>query len=103
MAIGAVSARAGLTLRAIRLYEKMGIIRCGRGPKNVRILDAAAQEILRQIGDLKQLGLTISEIRALLGGEKPDDRIAEQLRAQLARIDEQRAVLSAYLDRLKSS
>ena len=99
--ISEVGQRLGLTLRAIRLYEEMGLIACGRGPKNMRVLDAAAQERLQAIVDLKALGLTISEIAQMLSRQVTDPRaLRGRIEARLEAIDRQRAVIAAYLSRL---
>lgn len=99
--IGDASRRLGLSLRAIRLYEEMGLITCGRGPNNSRVLDAAAQDRLRAIIDLKALGLPISEIAELLPAhaENPG-RLRDRIEARLAAIEQQRTAIVAYLSRL---
>ncbi|MFT4253457.1 MAG: MerR family transcriptional regulator [Caulobacter sp.] len=99
--IGAVAEQLGLTLRAIRHYEEMGLIACGRGPKNVRTLGQAARARLSAIADLRALGLPISEIAELLGedGACPD-RLKARLRAQLEALDARRSAIAGYLSGL---
>ena len=99
--IGDVAEQLGLTLRAIRHYEEMGLITCGRGPKNVRTLGQAARARLAAIADLKALGLPISEIVDLLGedGACPD-RLKTRLRAQLEALDARRTAIAGYLSGL---
>jgi DNA-binding transcriptional MerR regulator len=99
--IGDVAEQLGLTLRAIRHYEEMGLITCGRGPKNVRTLGQAARARLAAIADLKALGLPISEIVDLLGedGACPD-RLKARLRAQLEALDARRTAIAGYLSGL---
>ena len=99
--ISEVGQRMGLTLRAIRLYEEMGLISCGRGPKNMRVLDAATQERLATIVELKTLGLAISDIAQILSRPVLDPQaLRERIEAQLEVIDRQRAAIAAYLSRL---
>ena len=99
--ISEVGQRLGLTLRAIRLYEEMGLIACGRGHKNMRVLDAAAQARLQAIVELKALGLTISEIAQILSRQVTDPQaLRGRIEARLEAIDRQRAVIAAYLSRL---
>ncbi len=99
--IGVVAEQLGLTLRAIRHYEEMGLIACGRGPKNVRTLGQAARARLSAIADLKALGLPISEIAELLGedGACPE-RLRDRLRAQLEALDARRTAIAGYLSGL---
>jgi DNA-binding transcriptional MerR regulator len=99
--IGVVAEQLGLTLRAIRHYEEMGLIACGRGPKNVRTLGQSARARLAAIADLKALGLPISEIADLLGpdGACPD-RLKARLRAQLEALDARRSAIAGYLSGL---
>lgn len=99
--IGDVAQQLGLTLRAIRLYEEMGLIACGRGPKNGRVLDDLAKARLSTIVDLKRLGLKISEISDLLAPDGLRSSILrDRLEARLSTLDQQRARLGAYLARL---
>jgi DNA-binding transcriptional MerR regulator len=79
----------------------MGLIACGRGPKNMRVLDAAAQARLQAIVELKALGLTISEIAQMLSRQVTDPQaLRGRIEARLEAIDRQRAVIAAYLSRL---
>lgn len=99
--ISEVSQRMGLTHRAIRLYEEMGLISCARGPKNMRVLDAEAQARLQAVVDLKAMGLTISEIAQLLSQQIRDPRaLRGRIEAQLDALDRQRAIVVDYLSRL---
>lgn len=98
--ISDASRQLGLTMRAIRLYEDMGLIRCSRGAKNIRILDEPAKARLRTIVELKRLGLTISEIAALLTEAAPrSPALRARLEDHLATLDQQRTAIIAYLAR----
>jgi DNA-binding transcriptional MerR regulator len=102
--ISDVSQQLGLTMRTIRLYEEMGLIACGRGAKNARVLDDVAKTRLRTIVDLKQMGLTISEISQFLGRDGVRAaQLRDRLEARLSTLDQQRAAVSAYLARLPAS
>jgi DNA-binding transcriptional MerR regulator len=99
--IGDVSQQLGLTPRAIRLYEEMGLIACHRGIKNMRMLDETAKAKLRAIAELKRLGLTISEIADLLPQTEPAPSVLrERLAGYLAALDDQRTAIVTYLARL---
>ena len=100
--IGEVSHQFGLTLRAIRLYEEMGLIACQRGDKNIRTLSHATKAKLKTIVELKQLGLTISEIATLLPSDDgaPLPELRARLEARLRSIGQQRDAIVGYLSRL---
>lgn len=99
--IGDVSQNLGLTPRAIRLYEEMGLIACQRGIKNMRMLDEAAKARLAVIVELKTLGLTISEIANFLSQAGPaPSGLRDRLTQTLAALDDQRSAIIAYLARL---
>lgn len=99
--IGDVSQQLGLTPRAIRLYEEMGLIACHRGIKNMRMLDETAKTKLRAIVELKRLGLTISEIADWLPQIEPSPAVLrERLADHLAVLDDQRTAIITYLARL---
>jgi len=96
-----VSLQLGLTMRAIRLYEEMGLIACGRGAKNMRTLDETARATLRAIVELKSLGLAISEIAELASEiSPPSSALRARLADHLAALDDQRQATLAYLARL---
>jgi len=99
--IGDVSQQLGLTPRAIRLYEEMGLIACQRGVKNMRMLDETAKARLCVIVELKRLGLTISEIAKFLPQAEPaPSALRERLAHALTALDDQRTAIIAYLARL---
>ncbi|KQZ29910.1 MULTISPECIES: MerR family transcriptional regulator [Caulobacter] len=99
--IGDVSQHLGLSPRAIRLYEEMGLIACQRGIKNMRMLDETAKARLDAIVELKKLGLTISEIANFLPQDQPvPSALRERLVQALAALDDQRSAIIAYLARL---
>ena len=96
--ISDASRQLGLSMRAIRLYEDMGLITCSRGAKNARILDEAAKARLRTVVELKTLGLTISEIADLLTEASPQSpALRARLEDHLATLDQQRLAIIAYL------
>ena len=75
--IGAVSERFGLTHRALRFYEKRGLvdpIRRGR----MRFYDDAQQMRLQMLIKCKQLGFSLLEIADLMGAALgPTDQVPE--------------------------
>ena len=59
------AARTGLTVRALRVYENYGLITPGRSAAGWRRYGAQELLKLNEIGLLKVLGLTLSQIRDL--------------------------------------
>src|SRR5918998_136275 len=102
MTVGELSRRTGLSIKAIRRYEALGLIySAGRSDGNYRLFDESALWCAQVIETLRSLGLTIKEIdrlaRAYLGG--PDEPIGPRLTAMLdaaeRRIEDRHAELAA--------
>ncbi|WP_439572552.1 MerR family transcriptional regulator [Phreatobacter sp.] len=64
--------RMGLTVRALRVYERHGLIAPGRTGKNWRLYGAREITRLSEILALKQLGLSLSRIAGILKGRASD-------------------------------
>lgn len=76
--------RIGLTARALRLYEKRGLIKPRRTEKGWRLYGADEIARLHEVLALKQLGLSLARITALLQGKAVDlDRILTLQQAAL--------------------
>lgn len=91
LTIGQVAREAGLRASAIRYYESIDLL-----PAPVRIggqrrYDAAILERLAFIGAARNLGFSLDEIRALLGGGETDTPLAARwqglARRKLGEID----------------
>ncbi len=83
--------RAGLTVRALRIYEAAGLLSPRRTEKNWRLYGAQELARLSEILLLKRLGLTLDQIGQLLRGQATDlERVlsvqAGALREQLSRV-----------------
>ncbi|MFD9899348.1 MerR family transcriptional regulator [Mesorhizobium sp. NPDC059025] len=64
--------RIGLTVRALRLYERYGLIAPRRTDKDWRLYGAADVARLTEVLALKRLGLSLSAIAGLLAGKATD-------------------------------
>jgi DNA-binding transcriptional MerR regulator len=64
--------RIGLTVRALRLYERYGLITPKRTNKNWRLYGASEVVRLNEVMALKRLGLSLSSIAGLLAGHATD-------------------------------
>jgi DNA-binding transcriptional MerR regulator len=84
--------RLGLTVRALRVYERHGLVRPGRTLAGWRVYGPDQMAELHQVLALKRLGLTLGRIADLLKGRRVDlDHVLalqeEELTARKARVD----------------
>jgi MerR family transcriptional regulator, copper efflux regulator len=107
MTIGELSKRTGVSPKALRRYEGLGLIyTAGRSAGNYRLFDESALWCVQVIHNLRALGLSMSEICDLasvyLG--RPDQPIgphlAERLHAVRVRLDRQIAELTGLRGRI---
>ena len=69
--IGELTKAVGLTVRALHFYEEIGLLRPGfRSESGHRIYGENAVAQLQKILSLKQLGISMKEIKKLLGNGK---------------------------------
>jgi len=65
--IGDVSKRTGKTVRAIHLYEELGLLQpAKRSSGGFRLYEPSAVERVRWIGQLRSLGFSLQEMRELV-------------------------------------
>jgi MerR family redox-sensitive transcriptional activator SoxR len=107
LSIGEVSRRSGIATSAIRFYEAEGLVRSERTEANHR---AFKRHVLRRLAFIRaaqQVGLTLEEAAAALGG-LPLDRAptkaewARLSRAWRGRLDDRIAELELLRDTLTS-
>ena len=87
--------RTGLTVRALRVYERQGLIKPTRSGKGWRLYGPSELQRLNVIVTLKMFGMTLAQIRALLKTKPPPlaQVLQMQLRACRARRDEAQEAL----------
>lgn len=90
--IGEVAQRAGVTAKAIRFYERRGILPPPtRAVNRYRVYGEEAVEMLRFIKQATRLGLTLAEIRDIIGirqgGRPPCTHVHQLLRDKAAELD----------------
>ena len=88
MTIGQLARRAGVSIRALREYEGLGLVYgLGRSDSNYRLFDESALWCLHMIGSLRSLGLTLKEIEAVCAVylHEPDEPIGPYLQQKLDR------------------
>ena len=81
MSIGEFARRSRLSPKALRLYDELGLLAPARvdDSSGYRFYDAAQLERARLVAALRQLGMPLAEIKAILAFEKPKaaDAVAE--------------------------
>ncbi|MFZ5811464.1 MAG: MerR family transcriptional regulator [Thermodesulfobacteriota bacterium] len=95
LTIGELARHAGLTIRTLRHYDQIGLLKpSGRSNAGYRLYDADDTARLHHILALKELGLPLGDIRATLDANRPSPRaiIARRIRDLDARIAEATAL-----------
>jgi DNA-binding transcriptional MerR regulator len=90
--IGDLAREFGVTLRTLRFYEDRGLL-SPRREGTARIYDARDRSRLAVILKGKQLGFTLTEIRAMVAEEKSGEAAAANLKMSLAQVEDQIAHL----------
>lgn len=84
--VGALAASTGLTVRTLHHYESIGLIGpARRSASGYRLYGPADVERLYQVRALRQLGLSLDEVRLAL--DDPETDLAATLSTQLAAVD----------------
>lgn len=98
MTSGEIAKKAGVSQKAIRLYDEKGLLKpTDYSEGNYRLYDKEALVILEKIVALKQIGFSLEEIRNnLTAGDAKD--IEEALRMQLAVMEEKRYRIEMVID-----
>jgi MerR family transcriptional regulator, copper efflux regulator len=108
MTVGELARRTGMSAKAIRKFEGLGLIySAGRSEANYRLFDESAIWCVQVVGNLRSLGLTIKEIQQLAAvyldrpGEPIGPRLAALLDRAEQRIEERRAELDLIQRRIR--
>jgi MerR family copper efflux transcriptional regulator len=108
MTVGRLARRTGLSVKAIRQYEALGLIySAGRSEGGYRLFDESALWCAQVVSTLRSLGLTIKEIDQLGSAylSRPDEPIGPRLATVLdraeQRIDARVAELTAVRGRIR--
>src|SRR6266536_5092723 len=108
MTVGELARRTGMSAKAIRQFEGLGLIySAGRSEANYRLFDESAIWCIQAITNLRSLGLTIKEIEQLVAvyldrpGEPIGPRLAELLDRAERRIEQRREELNLIQRRIR--
>ena len=110
MTVGELSRRTGLSIKAIREYEALGLIySAGRSDGNYRLFDETALWCARVITEWRSVGLTIKQIKRLGDAYLADrdepigpkiaaalDRAEQRVETQLQELEALRHRIAAY-------
>ena len=105
LGVAEVGRRTGLTRKALRLYEELGLVEpAARTEAGYRLYGDADRQRLAFIRKARAIGLTLDEIRQLLAlrreGEQPCGHLAELVDQKLAAVDAQLRALADFREEL---
>lgn len=92
LTIGQASQRTGLSPKAIRIYERKGLLpKALRTTSGYRLFQSDDVDVLRFIRQARSIGLRLDEIKDVLDlqriGQKPCETVITMLDAHIAEID----------------
>ncbi|MGF7149512.1 DNA-binding transcriptional MerR regulator [Sphingomonas zeicaulis] len=94
------AAQLGVSAKALRIYERHGLIRPGRSAAGWRLYDADAMARAGEVVALRRLGLGLARIAAVLAGAP--NALDAALAAQAARLGAEAGAVDAALRRLRA-
>ena len=104
MTVGELARRTGLSIKAIRRYEALGLIySAGRSRGGYRLFDESALWCAQVVSTLRSLGLTIKEIDQLGSAylERPDEPIGPRVSEFLDRAEQRTEARIAELEAVR--
>lgn len=99
--VGELARRTGLTVRTLRHYDEIGLLKPSlHSEAGYRLYTAADVARLQQVLSLRQLGFSLEEVRACL--DRPDFSPLELIRLHVARLREQIELQRKLCERLEA-
>jgi DNA-binding transcriptional MerR regulator len=92
---------AGITIKALRYYERLGLFKPGRSGVGYRLYSERHLERLEQILALKFLGLSLKDVRAAL--ERTPPELTEVLRMQRRALREKQAQMERAIHAIEAA
>ena len=101
MTSGEIARKAGVSQKAVRLYDEKGLLKpTDYSDGNYRLYDKESLQVLEKIVALKQIGFSLEEIRDnLVAGDAKD--IKEALEMQLKIMEEKRYRIEMVIDAIQ--
>ena len=93
--------RAGVTVRALHHYDRLGLLRPKRTSAGYRLYGQEDLERLEQIVALKFLGIPLKQIKSLLGRSPRD--LAAAFRRQRVALEEKRRLLDKVIQAIRDA
>ena len=101
MTSGEIAKKAGVSQKAIRLYDEKGLLRpTGYSEGNYRLYDEDSLSMLNKIVALKKIGFSLEDIRDSLSSGKAED-IRSALELQLRAMEEKRYSIDMVIDTIQ--
>ena len=101
LTVGEFAKQSGLTARAVRLYEKLGLLKSvARGENGYRYFRDSEVAVALRIGELRSLGFSLDEVARLLSAGFSEQLMRQRLTAvsrELVRLNEQRVRIENIL------
>ncbi len=99
--IGKVASQAGISIHAIRYYERLGLLPpAHRTESGYRVYPSEAVERLRFVRQAQALGFTLEEIKEILrlrySGQSPCDCVRGMLEKKLEQVERQIVDLARF-------
>ena len=106
--ISELASRTGVTAKAIRFYEAVGVLPPpARGPNGYRLYARDAVDMLRFIKQAQGLGLALAEIKEIVairqGGRPPCGHVYQLLREKASELDRKLRDLVLLRRRIRQS
>jgi DNA-binding transcriptional MerR regulator len=99
--VGELARRTGLTVRTLHHYDAIGLLKpSGHTEAGYRLYTASDIARLQQVLSLRQLGLSLDEVRECL--DRPDFSLLEVVNAHSARLREQIELQRKLCERLET-
>ncbi|PZU62060.1 MAG: heavy metal-responsive transcriptional regulator [Brevundimonas sp.] len=95
------ASRCGLTTRALRYYEDVGLLHPLRNASRARVYSGSIIDRLDLISKLRSAGVELGEIAEILCGREPgseERRLIDVIERRLAAVEAQRVTLSTLLE-----
>ncbi|MDE2572851.1 MAG: MerR family DNA-binding protein [bacterium] len=100
MYIGELARRVGATPKAVRYYERLGLLLARRAPSGYREFDERSVEIVRMIRRARFLGIPLNEVREILAlleeHSRPCEHVRRLLRERRAEVAQRIADLNSF-------
>lgn len=105
MYIGELAKKTGVSIKAIRHYEEIGLIKTPLREGKYRVYDASYVDVLAMIKLAKQLGFSLEELKHIAAaktqqGLVPMELLVEKIEQKRQRLAQQQAQIQAQLQGL---